>query len=51
MNHNFSLEQISRTRYLDSNSILRHNKQDLMARCMEIESLNPKLKEDQIAEI
>ena len=49
MNNNFSLEQISKTDDLDSNLILRQYKLDLMARFMEIKSVNPKLKQNQIA--
>ena len=47
MNNSFSLEQISKTGNLDSNSILRQSKLDLMARFMEIKSVNPKLRQGQ----
>ena len=49
MNHTNSSEQISKTSSLDSNLILRQYKLNLMARFMEIKSVNPKLRHDQIA--
>ena len=49
MNHTSSSEQISKTSSLDSNLILRQYKLDLMARFMEIKSVNPKLRQNQIA--
>ena len=49
MNNTFSLEQLSKTGSLDSDSIMRHYKLDLMAKFMEIKSLNPKLGHDQMA--
>ena len=49
MNNNISVEQMSRTDILDSNSILRQNNMDLIVRLMEIESVNPKIRQDQIA--
>ena len=48
MNNTFSLEQMSRTGNLDANLILRQHTLDLMARFMEIKSINPKLKEKEI---
>ena len=48
MNCTFSLQQISQTGNLDSSLILCKHKLDLMARFMEIKSVNPKLKQDQI---
>ena len=45
----FSLEQTSKTSNLDSNLILRQYKLDLKAWFMEIKSINPKLRQDQIA--
>ena len=45
----FSLEQISKTGNFDSNLIPRQYKLDLMVRFMEIKSVNPKLRQDQIA--
>ena len=42
MNDTFSLEQISKAGNFDSNVIFRQYKVDLMARFMEIKSLNPK---------
>ena len=49
MSTTFSLEQISKTRSLDANLILRQYKLDLMFRFMEPKSINPKLRHDQIA--
>ena len=49
MKNNFSLQQISRTGNLDSSLITRQSKHDLMARFLEIKSLNPKIRQDQIA--
>ena len=49
MKNTFSLEQISKTGSLDSNLITREYKLDLMARFMGIKSMNPKLRQDQIA--
>ena len=49
MNNTFSLEQIYKTGNLDSNLILRQYKLDLMARFTEIKSVNPKLKQNQMA--
>ena len=49
MNNTFSLEQISKTGNLDSNLILRHYKLDLMARFLEIISVNPKIRQDKLA--
>ena len=48
-NNTFSLEQLSKTGSLDSNSITRPYKLDLMARFMEIKSAKTRLKQDQIA--
>ena len=49
MNNTFSLAQISKTRSLDSNRILRQYKLALMARFVEVKSINTKLRQDQIA--
>ena len=49
MNNTFSLEQISKTGSVDSTLILRQYKIDLVARFMEIKSVHPKLRQDQIA--
>ena len=43
MKNTFCLEQISKTGNLDANLISRQNKLDLMARFMEIKSVNPRL--------
>ena len=43
----FSSDQISKTRNLDANLILRHYKLDLMSRFMEIKFINPKLTQKQ----
>ena len=43
MNNTFYLEQISRTKNLDANLILRQHKLNLMARLIEIKSSNPAL--------
>ena len=51
MNNAFSLQQISQTVNLDSNLITRQYKLDLMARFMEIKSMSPKLRQDQIAKV
>ena len=48
MNKTFSLQQISRTGNVGSNLILRLYKPDLVARFMEIKSVNPKLKQSEI---
>ena len=47
MNNTFSLEQLSKTFSLDSYLILRQYKLDLMARFMEIKSMNPKLEQSE----
>ena len=44
-----SLEQASKTGSLDSNKSFRQYKPDLLARFMKIKSINPKLRQDQIA--
>ena len=49
MNNTFSSKRISQTGNLDSNLITRQYKLDLMARFMEIKSINAKLRQDQIA--
>ena len=49
MNNTFSLEQISRTGNLDANLVLRQHKLDLMTRFVENNSINPKLKQKEIA--
>ena len=49
MNNTFSLQQISQTGNFDSDLITRQYKLDLMARFMEIKSINPKLKQSEIA--
>ena len=49
MNITFSLQHISQTSNLDSNLILRQFKVDLTARFKKIESVNPKLGQNQIA--
>ena len=48
MNCIFSFEQISETGNFDAKLILRQYKIDLMASIMEIKSVNPKLKQDQL---
>ena len=48
--NNFSLEQISRTSNLDSSLIQRQYKLDLLPRFMKIKSINPKLRQDEMAE-
>ena len=47
--NNIFLEQISKTGNLDSILILRQYKLDLMARLMELESVNPRVRQDQIS--
>ena len=49
MNNTFPLEQVSRTRNLDANTIFRQHKLDLMARFMEIKYIKPKMKQKEIA--
>ena len=49
MNKTFSLEQISRTGEVDANSILRQHKLGLMARFLEMKTVNPKMKQKEIA--
>ena len=49
MKNTFSLEQLTKTGNLDSKLISRRNTKDLMARFMEIKSVNPRLRQDQIA--
>ena len=49
MNNSFALQQISQTGNLDSNLITRQYKLDLMARFMEIKSINPRLRKNEIA--
>ena len=49
MKSTFSLEQLSKTGSLDSNLMLRQYKIDLMARFVKIKSINPKLKQSEIA--
>ena len=45
----FSIEQISRARNVDADFILGQSKLDLMARFMEVKSVNPKLNQNEIA--
>ena len=49
MNNTFSLKQVSKTSNIVSNLILRQYKLDLMARFLKINSVNPNLKQDQVA--
>ena len=49
MKNTFLQEQISKICNLDSNLMLRQYKVDLMARFMELKSVNPKLNQNQIA--
>ena len=49
MNNSFSLEQIAKTGYLNGDLIMRQNKLDILAKFMEIKSLNPKLKRSEVA--
>ena len=49
MNNTFSLEQKSRTGNLDANLIIRQRKLDLMARFTEMKSINPKMKQMEVA--
>ena len=49
MNNTFSLQQKPQTGNLDSNLITRQYKLDLKARFMEMKSINPKLKQSEIA--
>ena len=45
----YSLSQVSRTGYLDSNLILRQYKLDLMGKFMQIKSNNPKMAQKEIS--
>ena len=49
MNNNFSLEQIAKTGVFNADLITRQYKLDKMARFMEINCINPKLKQSEIA--
>ena len=49
MNNAFSLKQISQTGNLDGNLITRQYGLDPMAKFMEIQSMNPRFRQDQIA--
>ena len=49
MKKTLPLEQISKTGKLDANLILRQYKLDLMSQFMELESSNPKVRQDQKA--
>ena len=49
MNNTFSLQQITQTGNLDSNSIMRQYKLDLMATLTVVKTINPKLKQSEIA--
>ena len=49
MNNTYSLEQKSKTGSLDASLISRQNKLDFMVRFMDIKSVNPTLRQDQIA--
>ena len=44
----FSLKQISKTGDFDSNLILRQYRLDLMSRSLELKSINPKFRQNQI---
>ena len=50
MNNTVSLQRISQTGNLDSNLKLRQYKLDPMARFIQIKSMNPRLKQSEIAE-
>ena len=49
MNNSFSLEQIAKTGDLNADLIMRQFRLDKMAKFMEITSINPKLKQSEIA--
>ena len=49
MNNTFSLEQRSKTGDHNADLIMRQNNLDKMAKYMEIKSINPKLKQSEIA--
>ena len=49
MNNTFSLDQIAKTGDLNANLIMRQHKLDKMAKFVEIKSINPKLKQSEIA--
>ena len=49
MENTISLEQSSKTGYLDANLILRQHKLNLIVRFMEIKSINPKMKQKENA--
>ena len=50
MNNTFSLEQIAKTGDLNVELITRHYKLDKKAKLFEIKSINPKIKESQLAQ-
>ena len=49
MKNSFSLQQISQTGNLDSNLVLRQSELDMMARFMEVKTLNPRVIQKEIA--
>ena len=49
MSNTFTLEQSSKTGSLDGNSIARQYEPDLMARSMEMKTINSKLKQSELA--
>ena len=49
MKNTLSVQQISHTGSFDSNLLLRQYKLDLMARLIEMKSVNPKLRQNEIA--
>ena len=51
MNSTFSVELISTTRNLDANIILLQDQLDFLAQFMEIKSINPKMKQKEMAKI
>ena len=50
MNNTFSLDQIAKTGDFNGDSIMRQYKLDKMAKFMEVKSINPKLKQSEIAQ-
>ena len=51
MNNTYSLDQIQKTVDLNADLIMRQYKSDTMAKFMEIESNNPKIKQSETAKL
>ena len=49
MNNSFSLSELQKTAHFNSNLIMRQYRLNEMAKFMEVKSINPKLKQSEIA--